>query len=403
MAPSAPDVVGTAPVSIETAQPQKKTALAEVLQRLGAASGRPLTALLGDFIRVSIGPGKLSFDEFVALGLYDPRRVPGVDIRSFVGLGAMQRIWRRANYRTEFDGLIANKIAMGALLQAHGFPVIPLVAMFSMTAGYPAERSLRTKEALRNFLSDPAHYPIFGKPVGGTQSLGAASFAHYNAAANALVGHTGSAQDLDRFTDDVAAHFPDGYMFQPHLAPHAATRAICGDRLATVRVVTIARAAGPEILRVCEKIPAGANAADNYWRPGNLLVQLDPQTGLRGRVTSGKGLELREHTHHPDSAAAISGTFVPNWDVVCELAKEAARLMKETGLMGWDIAPVDTGAVIVDANASPDLMLPQLADRRGILDAELLAFLEERARSEKTWKRALRATSVKQHRASFMN
>ena len=403
MAPTAPDIAGTVPPGIEIAQPQKKTALAEVLQRLGAASGRPLGALLGDFIRTSLGPGKLSFDEFVALGLYDPSRCPGVDIRSFVGLGAMQRVWRRANYRMEFDGLIANKIAMGALLHAHGFPVVPLVAMFSLAAGYPGERSLRTKEALRGFLSDPAHYPLFGKPVGGTQSLGTASFVHYNAAANALVGHTGSAQDLDRFIDDVAEHFPDGYMFQPHLAPHAATKTICGDRLATVRVVTIARAAGPKILRVCEKIPAGANAADNYWRPGNLLVQLDPQSGLRGRVTSGKGLELREHTHHPDSGAVISGTFVPNWAVVCDLAREAARLMKETGLMGWDIAPVDTGAVIVDANASPDLMLPQLADRRGILDAELLSFLDERTRSEKVWKRELRATSAAQHRASFLN
>lgn len=403
MAPSAPDVAGTAPASIEIAQPQKKTVLADMLQRLGGASGRPLGALLGDFIRTSIGPGKLSFDEFVALGLYDPSRCPGADIRSFVGLGAMQRIWRRANYRTEFDGLIANKIAMGALLQAYGFPVIPLAALFSMAVGYPAERSLRTKEALRGFLSDPAHYPLFGKPVGGTQSLGTASFAHYNVAANALVGHAGGTQDLDSFIDDVAAHFAGGYMFQPHLSPHAATKAICGDRLATVRVVTIARADSPRILRVCEKIPAGANAADNYWRPGNLLVQLEPQTGLRGRVTSGKGLELREHTHHPGSGAAISGTFVPNWAVVCDLAKDAARLMKDTGLMGWDIAPVDTGAVIVDANATPDLMLPQLADRTGIIDAELLGFLEERGRSEKAWKRELRATGVKQHRASFMN
>lgn len=389
-------------VTLETAPLQEKTALSDTLRRLGTASGRPLRALLGDFLKASIGPGRLNFDEFVALGLYDPSRYGGTDIRGFAGLGAMQRIWQRANFRDEFDGLVANKIAMNALLDAYAFPVIPILALFSTAARHSSEHALCTTGAMRDFLRNPTHYPLFGKPVTGTQSLGTAGFTGFDAAGDALIGFDGTSTALDDFVGDVAAHYSDGYIFQRHVSPHPEIRAICGNRLATVRIVTIVGSSGPKILSACEKIPAGGNAADNYWRPGNLLVQLERQRGLRGRVTSGKGLELKQHTRHPDTGAPITATAVPNWAHACDLALRGARLMAGVGLMGWDIAPVDEGAVIVEANATPDLMLPQLASRRGMLDSELREFLAERGRAQKAWKRGLRARSLAQHRVSFM-
>ena len=388
--------------TVDVAQAEQSNQLVDMLRRLATASGRPLGSVLGDFIKTSFGPGRLSFDEFIALGLYDRARYRGSDLRSFAGLGVMQQIWRRANYRFEFDGLIRSKIAMTAVLGAHGFPVIPMTAVFS-TAGRASHRSLHTKAALRAFLGAGADYPLFGKPADGYQSLGSISIAGCNATNDQLLCCDGTTRSLNRLVDDIALHFCCGYIFQPRVSPHPQTRAICGDRLATVRVVTIVTEAGARVLRACEKIPAGANVADNYWRPGNLLVTLHPQTGARCRAISGKGFDLAEHSHHPDSGMPIVGTSVPNWGAVCELALEAARLMKETALMGWDIAPVDDGAVIVEANVTPDLMLPQLADRKGILDAELQTFLDERENPERTWKREMRTTSRKQHRASFMN
>jgi hypothetical protein len=388
--------------AIDVARSEQSTNLVDMLQRLAASSGRPLGSVLGDFIRTSFGPGRLSFDEFVALGLYDPARYRGSDLRGFAGLGAMQRIWRRANYRSEFDGLIRNKIAMTSVLEAHGLPVIPIAAVYS-TAGRETARALHAKAALRTYLASEAAYPLFGKPADGHQSLGSIAIAGYDATRQALRCHGGDTKPLDSVVDDVASHFGGGYLVQPRISPHFETKAICGDRLATVRVVTAVTRAGAKILRICEKIPAGANVADNYWRSGNLLVTVDRLTGARRRAISGKGFDLKEHSRHPDSGMPVVGTVVPNWIAVCELALEAACLMKETALLGWDIAPVDDGAVIVEANVTPDLMLPQLADRKGILDAELRGFLGECRAQEKGWKRELRATSRKQHRASFMN
>jgi hypothetical protein len=312
-------------------------------------------------------------------------------VKGFAGRRTMEQIWSTANFRIELAGLIMNKIAAGALLSAHGLPTIPVKAVYSDAGGRAHPRALHDKAALLGFLRDPANYPFFGKPTDGFQSLGAASFGHYDGTSDMMVTSTGSTMSPEAFADDVVTHYGEGYLFQPRVSPHNRTRALCGERLSTVRVLTLGTDAGPKVLRACEKIPGGDNIADNYWRAGNLLVQLDPGTGVRGPAISGKGTEMKEHEVHPDSGGAIAGTAVPNWSAVREVALEGARLLSDTPLLGWDIAPVEEGAVIVEVNCTPDLMLPQLADRRGILDAELATFLARRRVEHKAWKRYVKA------------
>ncbi|HKJ72642.1 MAG TPA: sugar-transfer associated ATP-grasp domain-containing protein [Alphaproteobacteria bacterium] len=398
-ASDAPAVTGDQ--TIETARPRQKTELIDLLRRLREESGRPIGAVFLDYAKTALGPGKLNLDEFIALGLYDAERFADVDIRSFVGLRAMRKIWQRANYRLEFYDLIRNKISMTALLEAHGFPAIPILAHFCTTAGYESATCLHSVEALRKFLTDASHYPLFGKPSNGFQSLGSASFQRYDEAAKELVSPDGGTKPLDLYVRDIASNYADGYLFQPRILPHPDTRALCGDRLSTVRVMTIWSGNRPLILRACEKIPGGGNVADNFWRPGNLLVQLDPTTGRRGRAISGAGFDMSEHTHHPDTGEAITGSSVPNWKAVCDVALEAVRLFPDCPLIGWDIAPVEDGAVIVEVNITPDLMLPQLADRKGLLDKTFRIFLEDRRRSMRARIREVREEEDAQYRPSY--
>ena len=391
MAAIAGSIASAAPTTIEVAQPKHNAQPVDVLRGIAAATGRKPGAVMGDFLRASMGPGKLSFDEFIALGLYDPARFAGADLRSFVGRRVMGDIWDTINFRFELYGLIDNKIAMDALLAAHGLPTIPLKAVYSAAGGHTHPYALHDKASLLAFLREPANYPVFGKPTDGYQSLGAASFDRYDSATDTAVTSGGDSRSVESFAEDVVTHFAKGYFFQPRISPHSATRALCGERLSTVRVLTVCIDGEAKVLRACEKIPGGNNIADNYWRAGNLLAQIDPQIGLRGRVVSGKGLDLTEHSTHPDSGGAITGTHVPNWNAVCATALEGARLLSETPLIGWDIAPVEDGAVIVEVNHTPDLTLLQLADRRGILDAEFKTFLAKRRVDRKAWKRYVAA------------
>jgi len=163
---------------------------------------------------------------------------------------------------------------------------------------------------------------------------------------------------------------------------------MCGDRLPTIRIVTLNTEGGPKVFRACWKIPAGANVADNYWRSGNLLAQLDVAHGKVLRVLSGNGLGLTYHEHHPDTGVAMIGFEIPHWSAIVATVIEAARLMQHVPLIGWDVTALDSGPLIVEMNGRPDLFLPQLADARGVLDAELVDFLAVQKRKSAAWRQA---------------
>ena len=387
--------------AIDVNRPRQEIALAPTLQRIAAECGSSLFGLVKDYAKLAFGPGRLTFDEYLALRLFDPRITAGVDKRAFVGLTQSRKIWIKANFRVENFALVENKIAADALFAAYGFRTTPTQALFCNRVARQSPRLLRNEAELAEFLRDPDRYPLFAKPLDGFQSLGSASLDRYDRATDCLITVTGQSLPLAKFTADVNANYGQGYLLQRRVSPHAEARAICGDRLATVRLLTTMSAEGPRIIRACWKLPAGAHGADNYWRPGNLLAQLDLATGRVLRVIRGVGMTLEEVTHHPDSGAALIGALVPNWSEVTRTALEAARVLPDLKLIGWDIAPVDEGAVLVELNHTPDFILPQLADRRGIMDREFKAFLAECEQLSIKWERQQRAGSKRQALEGF--
>jgi hypothetical protein len=348
------------------------------LSKVAADSGRSSLALLREIAILRFGAGSLSFDEYVGLRLFDKNIFADADKKAFVGLKASQKIWLQANYRLDLFALVHNKLASDVIFATHGFPILPTFAIFHERVGRPCEFLLGSDVELRAFLTKNDHYPLFGKPINGYQSVGSESIDRYDQAHDRLVTTTGREISLDTFISFVKTHSASGYLFQRRVSPHAAVREICGDRLATVRLLTIVTKGETKLLRACWKIPAGTNTADNFWRPGNLLAQLDHESGCVLRVLRRNGTNYEEITNHPDTGTRILGTVVPNWQEVTLLALEGAKLFEEIPLVGWDIAPVDSGAVMVEPNSTPDFNLHQLADRRGILDATFRSFLAER-------------------------
>ena len=371
--------------SFDVERPVRSLDVATALRRIAAERGASHLDLVRDYVGLAFGPGRLSFGEYVAMRLFED--LPSAEKRRFVGAGAWLKILADVNYRRDWWGLVAHKIASTAFLSAYGFPTIPVLAIYRAEAA-PGQASRLSGEAeLRAFLADPRNYPLFGKPVEGFQSLGSASLEGYDPASRSLRCTTGQTVRLDAFLADVAAHYGSGYLFQKRVAPHPEVRALCGDRLATVRVLTLRSEGTPKLFRACWKIPAGRNAADNFWRPGNLLARIDLVDGRVVRALRGTGMDLEVLSRHPDSGTPLAGLSVPDWPAIATLAVEGARLLKDVPLLGWDIAPTETGPVIVEVNETPDCLLPQLADRRGLLDAEFLSFMAEQKRRAAAWKR----------------
>jgi hypothetical protein len=373
-----PDVPVPKPATIAVAKPARDLNTTLTLQKMAQIANTSALSIMREYCSLAFGPGQVSFQDYTRLRLFDPAFY--ADKRTVVGQRKNSDIDLTINYRHDWIGLFANKIASASYLAAHGFPTIPVQGIYAEKLGSGASSIIRDRDGLRHFLRHVTDYPIFGKPVEGIQSLGSMGIKRYIASSDHLETMGGDSIALEDYVADIVGHYSLGYLFQKFLPPHPAIQAICGDRLATVRVVTLTRDGEPGILRACWKIPSGANLADNYWRAGNLLAQIDVLTGRTLRAMSGTGLEWTPHSAHPDTNAPLVGVDIPCWPELTRTALEAARLMQHMPLIGFDVAVSESGPVIVEMNHNPDFFLNQLADGRGVFDADLIKLIAEQKR-----------------------
>jgi putative polysaccharide biosynthesis protein len=360
-----------APPVLDTKVAEASLDLVSSLRQIAERHGKSYQQVMFDIAKTGFGPGKLTYEEYLTLRLFDDAALAGADKSAFVGIDVSRRLWLAANYNIEWWGVMRNKLAVTSLLGAYGFPVIPTLAFYSSRISIHNATMLRKPDELAAFLRTSQAYPLFGKPMDALRSLGSVRLESYNAAADSVITSDGRTLAVERFATEVNEHFGSGYIFQRCVAPHAGVRAIAGERLATVRVMTL----GGELWRAAWKIPAGANVADNFWRTGNLLATIDPGTGRITRVVRGTGLAQEEVTQHPDTGAELIGIEVPCWHEIVGMARSAAATLEEVPLIGWDMAATEAGIAIVEPNFTPDFGLPQIADRRGVLDQQFNAFL----------------------------
>jgi hypothetical protein len=366
------------PTTIEASRPAHDLQINVVLQKMAAAGATSPLSIMREYCSLAFGPGRVSFEDYTRLRLFDQDYYP--DKRAVVGQRKNRDLDLTINFRHDWIGLFDNKIASDSYLAAHGFPTIPLLGIYTEKLASPSHLVIASADGLKAFLRRPDHYPMFGKPTEGLQSIGSIGLAHYDLRTDRLETIGGENISVDDYVSDVLNNFSQGYLFQKFLAPHPAIREVCGNRLATARIVTLARDGEPSVFRACWKIPSGPNMADNYWRAGNLVAQIDIATGKVLRVMSGTGLELAYHSEHPDTKAPLVGMAIPRWDELKQTAIEAARLLRHMPLIGFDMAMSETGPVVVEMNHNPDLFLNQLADGRGVLDAEFSMVVADQKR-----------------------
>jgi hypothetical protein len=363
--------------------------------RVRQATGLSNTALVSAFTKLAIGPGKISFGDFVRLRLFDPAFHGGAALAEFVGQRRNCWMCETVNYRHDWFGLMSNKIAGSAYLSRYGLPAIPVSAIYAPEFPGGNRELLSDRQQLEQFLTSPGNYPLFGKPVEGGQSLGSVGLHAFRAAERQIETTTAHRIELDQLLSEIETNYRVGYVFQPLIHPDPAVAQLCGDRIACVRIITALTEEGPKIMRACWKIPAGANMADNYWRAGNLLAQIDMQSGRVLRVSSGAGLGVRFHESHPDSGVALTGFAIPAWPEMKQLALSGAALMRHIPLIGWDLAPSENGPIIVEMNEAPDFFMVQFADRRGMLDEEFRSFMAFQVRNSDAHKKHMTAAIAK--------
>jgi hypothetical protein len=80
---------------------------------------------------------------------------------------------------------------------------------------------------------------------------------------------------------------------------------------------------------------------------------------------------------HPVSGVRFKDRILPDWQAVLDLACQAHSAFPARIMVGWDVAMLKDGPIIIEGNGKPDLDIHQRVERKALGDqriAELVVF-----------------------------
>lgn len=130
----------------------------------------------------------------------------------------------------------------------------------------------------------------------------------------------------------------------------------------TVRVPTLKLKERVVVFSPFLRTGRGTAVVDNAFS-GGIFAAVDPNLGVV--TTRGVDEAGNSYLQHPDSKVVYPGFQIPRWDEAVALVTELAGVVETNRYAGWDIALTKNGWVMVEGNASGQMVM-QYATRKGI-------------------------------------
>jgi hypothetical protein len=168
-------------------------------------------------------------------------------------------------------------------------------------------------------------------------------------------------------------------LVQPRGRNHSAIADLSNGALCTARIVTMrTESGGYEAVCALFRMAVGDNRQVDNFHAGGIAAPIDVVAGTLGAATDW-GLRPRHgwKTHHPDTGGRIEGRLLPLWAETRTLAERAHGEFSDRHILGWDMAILEDGPAIVEANGGPDTDMHQRVSREPLGNqrfGELLAF-----------------------------
>jgi len=338
-----------------------------VLWKASRASGYRLPSVARRFalaMKHRYEPG-----EAYATGLLDPDE-PLEAFSKYASRSEMARLQKALN-PNEWEWLLADKGIFYRYSLLHGLPVPELLGLwFRGQAGWtPEGQPIDTQEGWADLFLNrfPAEFVV--KPARSVYGDGIRIMTRKG---SDLVDHDGNRQSVREFLGSLASR-PSYtcFVFQERLSNHPGLAMMSGGSgVLSVRVITqIDRTGMPRVLTSNLKVIVGDNIVSNnrHGMLGNLVAEIDIERGViefcsGGDAAHGGNVKIERH---PDTGAMFSGTPIPHWTAVLDLAMRAAGVFAPVRTVGWDVAVTPSGVRLLEGNIWYDP--PTHAGRTGAL------------------------------------
>lgn len=343
--------------------------MAVLMQRIKAATGKSGFAQAMEYGRLRRGPGKITFEEYFAFRLYDDTLYTKEMKADFLSETMHWPLCHRCA-DPHWRAATEDKWLAYTLLQQFGVRVPDTLAVVDRSQrSFGKTQKISNAAELLSFLN-AASLPIFAKPNGELASFGSMIIDRGTGSLFRLNdGRHLTAEQI--FEQVIGART---YLLQAVVRNHPEIARLAR-HVPTVRTVNLIWSDRIETLFTLLKLPLGDNIADNYWRKGNLLADLDPETGEFMRVVSGKGTDLQVHETHPETGERLIGMRLPMWGELLDVNRVCASAFAAVRYQSLDIALTPEGPCVIEVNSGGSFFLPQIATGRGFLSPDVRGFL----------------------------
>jgi hypothetical protein len=169
---------------------------------------------------------------------------------------------------------------------------------------------------------------------------------------------------------------------QPRLTAHRSLSDLSTGALPTVRIVTcLDERRKPEVIGAVFRMGVGDNVTVDNLHAGGIAAAVALDSGRLSRATNlGTDARLGWLAAHPDTGAAIEGRGLPFWDDVKSFVIDAHRAFADRVVIGWDVAILEDGPILIEGNGNPDMDILQRFMRTGLREHRFGALLDHHLR-----------------------
>ena len=333
--------------------------------------GKHPISIIKDILRLQFGNGKLRDKEYFWYQLYDDEKYSKDDKAKFLS----DRIHWPITHKCcdmSWSALTEDKWLSYKFLYSFDIRVPITIAVIDKTIrSFGSTQKISSEMQLRDFLKKNDNYPIFAKPNTGIGSFGAFIVTGSDDATVFL--DKSESLTFEKLFEEVIGE--KTYLLQNFIKNHTVLSAF-SQYLATIRTVNLVKSNSVVTPFCIIKIPSPTNIADNYWREGNIIGDVDYQSGVIRRAIRGKGFKIEELDRHPETGDKLIGLTLPYWNELRHLNHTCAQLFAPVRYQSLDIALTQDGPVVIEVNTGSSFELPQFASGTGFLTTEVRDFFE---------------------------
>lgn len=331
-------------------------ALIRAAQVARAKSGRSMLAQFMDMARLRLSRHAIFPNEYYDYCLFSKSQS---EQATFLGTWAKDRVYRVNN--PQWLAVGNDKLLTYLTLKGLGLPYPKVLAVCHPIRHHSDAALLRDVGETERYLLEQATYPFFSKPAISYLGYEGYLIKSLDQARSMLHFGDGSVTSVADFARRCMLSPQGAVLFQELIVPHDDIMRLAGPRVATARVMVLNLDEGPLPFRAALRIPVGRSMIDNFrhGETGNLLGEVDIETGCILRVIASVGLRYQTAEVHPDTGAPMRGRMLSDWHNALDLVRRASAAMPGLRLLSWDVAFSDRGPLLIEVNPRGDFDLIQ--------------------------------------------